>query len=810
MSILDITGIREISIGISNALEKGNCNIELIGQEGRGKTTTIEAVATSYANPESTFITLRGNDQKTQESFYPLKDFVDRKEKVLKRGIVVFKEAVGAIPYAGKTLKAFLDEIDLKSLGSKKTIENVEPFKLHIDFSLHLIGLLNKYRKVIIVCDDFNLFDSATIQYLTSLQEGLLILNKPFSISFILVSDKHEQVLSLLSPNPTYSFPLAPLNSFQIREVVALWSGENPTEQQLELIQSCSSGHLQLIKIICAYLRENQGKLQSNIPDNFLKSIIDARLQQLKGDQEKIIQLLIAVLQSGKNTSMYELICLLGEDSGMQEVLKSAIQLNLLLIKDNQVQFTHPLIESYINSVRQSNKITFYEKLGKCVQKLTPSNYARRALISELSFNNDRVDILWALDYIRRIREGVNPNQISDKISTSYLGLKLKNALKEFALCYQLALSGALDETIVAVDGIPDSLPMEVVAEKYFLKAETLAKKIAKQPKEEALGIITIWETIKEDEPEIWYRFMQVKILLAAELGFLEMAKETEGRIVKYFSGRITYDREAIDTIDRLNIFSEILYTPEVAHKKLLNTELKLAKDIEDERFHKLVDLYITEVNLSANSFVLSDYVKAIKHADRALTLTTTYSDIRFPYKEVPISNLYLALVFHTPTELSTIEAKYLDLYSSAIIEENKMLIDINYAGLLLLNHRYAEAINVLEKSCYIPIPEIDDNFYAYYYWSNYAIISHFLKLPTAKESLLKVEGIVEGVSLVLSKYYVRHYKLLLDIIGNENIKNYKEMASLIEKQAPVFSSKIWNRFKTGYLFTDIQIWTSS
>lgn len=79
-----------------------------------------------------------------------------------------------------------------------------------------------------------------------------------------------------------------------------------------------------------------------------------------------------------------------------------------------------------------------------------------------------------------------------------------------------------------------------------------------------------------------------------------------------------------------------------------------------------------------------------------------------------------------------------------------------------------------------------------------------------AQEHMKKMGFIVEKISPFLNKYYIKHYTLIREIIFNTNIKTYNELKSYIEDNSSIFSSRIWKRFKIGYLFTDIQIWLSS
>lgn len=250
-----------------------------------------------------------------------------------------------------------------------------------------------------------------------------------------------------------------------------------------------------------------------------------------------------------------------------------------------------------------------------------------------------------------------------------------------------MSYKGLIDDTLLELERISNSLPKEILSEKYYLKCNNLAKKISKLPKEEVLRVISQWEDIKEDEPEIWYRFVQLKIISATELGLIDLALRTETDIVKYFSSRLTFDVHARSILERLNIFSEVIYTPEVAHIKMLQTEKWLTKELVNEEFHKVIDLYVSRTNLSSNCILLNELEKSINYAVNAISLLKDFKQVQFPSIEAPLSNLQLALVLQDMNNLPAALEKYEELYNSDEIDENKMLIDVNYAGLLLLNN---------------------------------------------------------------------------------------------------------------------------
>jgi hypothetical protein len=208
---------------------------------------------------------------------------------------------------------------------------------------------------------------------------------------------------------------------------------------------------------------------------------------------------------------------------------------------------------------------------------------------------------------------------------------------------------------------------------------------------------------------------------------------------------------------------------------------------------------------------LLNEIEKSIYYSGKAILLLKEFNHVRFPSEEVPYSNLQLASIFQDINNLPTILQNYKLLYDSVEVEENKILIDINYAGLLLLSNNSKNAFKVLKNCNYIPNLEHDDYYYNYYYWVNYSIVAFLLgHYEVARKTIKQLEEIVKHVSPFLSKYYAKHYTIITEIIFETDIKTYDELRIYINDRLPIYSSEIWKRFKIGYLFTDMQIWLSS
>lgn len=807
-----ILGTDKLLSEVVSLLEKEkNCAIQITAPAGRGKSWIADKIEEYLSLQSIACIHLFGNKEFSNEPYYPFKRFIEKKDKKYNKGLKAFKETIGEIPYLGKGIKVIVDDYNFRKEKLRKTIDEVEPFKKHIPFALHLTGLLRKYENVIIIADDIDHFDRETIDFISRLYEGLMDIEISKSISIISLATEEFPFSFGVSKKILLILPV--LTKEQVRRVLSIWSEKEVSISDSEVVFSCTGGHLQLIKIASHYIKETESiEITRNFKD-LLVWIVESRLKSVRHQYEKLKNLIISVSKAGKASSSSELICILDNDKDTRDLIQQCVQMDLLVIRDGYIHLSHPIVEEYVLSLRNRHSLDFYCKLAECLKKLNPYDYARRAAIEILAGRTEIADVYWGLAAIQRFQQGSIPAGLSlgEQLSDSPEAEEIRYALNQFAICYAYSIQGLIDEAILEAESITNTLPQLILAERYYLKCLNLAKRISNNAKEEALAIVADWEELKESEPELWYRFSQIKIIASAELGKLDVALKTEAAIIKYYSARLTVDIHARRVLERLSLFSEVLYSPEIAHKKMLLAEEKLTKLFLKEQYDQIVDLYISRTNLSSNSFMIDDFEKSLGYAGSAVNILKEFPEVRFPYPEAPLNNLYLSLLFSDRSQFQYVTDSFAKLIETVTHQENRILVTINFAGLKLLSNEPGKALTILQQGDYIPQPDHDDWYYCYYYWINYALACF---LTGNKGDAISAVNILENapanVSSFLEKYYTMHYQLIKEIVNSSSFTTYEQVAEFISKKKPYYSSNIWERFKVGYLFTDIQIWTSS
>ena len=512
----------------------------------------------------------------------------------------------------------------------------------------------------------------------------------------------------------------------------------------------------------------------------------------------------------GDHVAKLEVLCLSSNDIEVLDTLGIAESMDFISLEDNYISFKQETLRKIFEGRSREKNSIFYRKLAECIRKITPSNYVRRAFLKRKNGRLVEADTLWCLVIIEKLRSGHFDEalEIANNFS-SELRTELKETINIFADSYALGFDGKVTEALEAVSTISNYLPLELLAEKCCLECEYLSKKVSLASKELMLEKLSRWDDLKHSEPGLWYRIMQLKILAASELHLDNIVREVEFEIISFYSKRVAFDTKAIDVLNRLDLYSEQIYSPEIAHRKLMRVERVLSKSIEDDEFDKLIDLYIARVNLSSNCLLLGLYDKAIAYGASAIDLISKLTHVRFPCPELVINNTTLAFFFAGKLKNHQVLGFFWDIINYKN-QEDYILIHSNYSGVLLFNNLTEQSLKHLLIVESNTADDRIDSYYFYYLNINLAILEYLNGLKDkALERMQKINSVVEIAYRKNASYYRRHYDILLSMMYKPENYALLELQEQFENIQGQYLDKTWDKFKKVYLFSDLQIWTS-
>ncbi len=805
--------LQNISDNIWNVINGDGVDIvNIIGESGSGKSFLLNNIfGKTHENKEEVII-LKGDSSKREVDFYPLDDYLSRALKIQRLGKKVIDQLFEEIPIVGKSLKIVFENNVPVSLTHQKEILDISELNIHSEFTLYLLSVINKSRRVLVLCDDIQYFDKKTIAFLNDLIIKLRNANLP-SIKFISTFNTSFRLYENSPIEGTViNFNLSLPQKEDICKLMQFWGLDRElSPKDIDMIFACTGGHLYLLYSIMEYLRsfdlQDADIANSN---SLMNKIITTRLCSFGNKYDEAQQVLCCLSYIGDQVSKSELLCVLEKPNKLHDILNISANQNLLVIKDDYIFFCHEIIRKAFYGLEKRDLEPFYSKFSSCIKNISPSHYAKRAIIETKAANFEQADILFALYACQKMRNGLFSEipDINDRFSS-----KLKILCIEFTTelenAYRLTFEGKNQEALSLLYSTSSVYPYPLWVEKQYLICTLQFKNNIQTERINALQVIKeLVLEVKNDELELWSRCAILELVLERELLMFEDARITRNALQSVLSRRLYFDKDALRLLNNIDLYSDTIDTPPVAHAKLRRLVDRLESYIENGSYDQVLDLYIAESNLSGNSLIVGEYKVAYIAAEKALRLMSKFNLIQFSHPEVCLNNRCLALYYMGHKDELGILNEYKKILSVQS-DEDKILLITNYAGLLIFQGKYHEAFSVIETINEEEVSFNIDRYYAYYYGFNRALILYFNhQIDDSLHLLGELKEFVSQISKNMEKYYEKHYTLTISLLQEKHYTSILDLQADFCHRIPEYISAIWNKFKPVYLFSDLQIWT--
>ncbi len=782
--------------------------INIKGASGTGKSVLLSYLSKHLQAHNYSIITLRGDRTKKDIDFYPIDKAlikISQNSKLQKKiAVKLFEE----IPVIGKPVGYWLDSINSDEFLYLDIPSISDTMEYH-KFSLHIRSLLSEDTPLLILCDDIQYFDEKTIKYLNDTIIKFKNDNFP-NINFITTINTNSSIYNESYLNyPHIDFTLSLPRKSEINEIMMFWGLSEPISRNiLDIVYTVTNGHLYLLHTITERLKvNNQTDMESLLESDIVLRMVDDRLLNIGSNLQEAKDVLYAFSHIGSQALKTEISCVLNNPYHFRTILRDLSESNLLFETDDYVFFRHDIIQRALHKKDKNNLIEFNAKLSQCIKNITPSNYNRRSILKRYANENQQADILITLYACQKMRNG----QFSEaRVIIEQLSSELNITLKEYILnlteIYQLSFSGRITEAQERVESINNVYPYPLNIEISYLLCVLNFKSNNSEKIRESLELLnSLIDPIEDDEFEIWSRCMMLKQVLESELLLTKQAKLTQQKLQDKLSKRLLFDREAKLQLDTLILYSDTIYPPHIAHKKLLELTFRLQQEVNNGNYESLFNLYIAASNLSGNAFIIGKYQLAVQSAHIAQEIVKKFRYIHFPYHEVWQNNLYLSKYYmgHGNQDLISKYEKLLSVSN----DEDRILIFSNYLGLLMDIGNYQQALELVENFTFTQTNI--DSYYLYYYQFNYSLILYFNGYHKKSiDKLKEIQTLIPNVSQINMQYYSEHHKTILDLLCNREFKSIKDLQVTFEKKKTTYLSSLWERFKQVYLFSDLQVWT--
>lgn len=781
--------------------------INLCGPSGTGKSWMLESIASALSERKDNgiaVILLHGDAGNQSIHYAPLIQYLNSKNR-WKKGVGAFIEG---IPYFGSGMRYLVDTKDIRHLGAKaKQINDNELLSCYPLFSRELLFLNKKYNHVVLLCDDTHHFDDATIGYLQGLvpffnHDGSLFISIVASYNTSMYdgephifSSRHSRRIDIHSPSLE-----------EASSILSDWGADSPClKESLNAIYAATNGHLALLKQVSLYyLRDHMGLASSEENNSiFLRSLLERRsLETESGD--KIMQLLEALAAIGRSATIAELKCALNDIECINRVIDDAVELKLLSKESVCVSFLNDSIRELSKWHSRVNNKDFFKLYSRCLKKLRPSDYEKRALAEDLAGNHALSQELTGLHLIKLIRAGGTPDRMIDHPGVS-------SVVNDLSEAYRLSFAGRNDAALRHIKGLKDYavFPLLGIEIKYAEFTVLFKSNLIENRNEALASLIGIIEICDTDEVEIWSRLMRLRIAFDSSLGHFNEARACYKEYKTKLLSRRSYDDSISKNLYECGLMADSFLEPDASHSVLVEAMHEVEKEVKKEKLENVSLLYKIYINLSGNEIILGMWPEARLMALKAIEFAQKFDFILFPNIGAAYNNYLLAIYFLKSEPIAKIIREYANVINDLQYDEDSILLQLNYAGLLLQAGNNREALHVFDR---IPQADIDamDTYYAYYYYFNKAVTLYLSgSLELAHSVMDKLSEMVTNCSFTRQRYYQKHFIISRQLMQEESAhSSLQSMQESFAQVAPEYLSNNWKYYMSVYLFSDLQIWT--
>ena len=798
---------KKIADGIVNDIvNKKYHTINICGAPGTGKTYLMDYCISSINinYKKIAIIQLYGDKGKQSIPFFPLESYLSKKNRWKENA-----EAIGTIIETTFSLPPITDAIIkandiIHLLDRDDFIRNNEILSSYSPFSKELFTLFKTYEHVVISCDDYQYMDTNTINYLQNLIPLFYEKNVPISI---LVACRTTASPLLLARYKAKNIKINYPSKEDITDLFQAWSPSiDCSDQQIDAIYAATGGHLLLLRHVCQYLNKNSIKALTSVGNDYdyYTDLINQRIRETESG-EVIIQLLSCLAAIGREASIYELKCVLKQQS-ICPAINEAVSMNLLTKNASSICFINDSLREMNLRNNSIDLNDFYLRYSDCLKVLMPSEYARRALAEKLAGRNQQSQILTGLHVISQIREG-----FSVDIEHAITNDEVRNATTVIAEAYRLVFEGITEQAIMHINNniVSIQIPLLLAEAKYavcVLQFKTNRKEDRIDALESAKSLM---DSYGQEEFDLWGRLIRLCISLHCSLYQIQEARDLYQKYRKELTCRLEYDRKSRHAYYELLLLSDSIYDPNVAHMTLQEMFREIEGLINKGETDYMALLYKTLVNLSSNCIEIGQFKEAGQYAFRALHIAEEFDYMHFANIEAAFNNYLLAMNFQNAYSYTQLLEEFSGVIRLHFCEEDGLLMKLNYTGALIRDHQIEKALIALDSIVFEPEVEYDPYHICYYNIDRSIVVYLSGNKTHALDTLKKVESLIPMISATRGRYYQKYYETLKKVMCDESLYNsLQSMQDAFAELQQSYLSPNWDYFKMVYLFSDLQIWS--
>jgi AAA ATPase-like protein len=824
----DLTGQSAVLRQILDWIESPSTDtLVLEGPPGCGKTWVTDQLQSTN---EVTVLFAAGDRARTKRDLFPFNLAIDRAHVTPDRGADfgqflkdVLPEASKGIPFGGAGASHVLQNaFNHRAIDVARRTRALGQEQRDVVLALESLA---KTERVLLVADDIQWWDDASLDLLSDMMSGKLTIPFPFlsrTYFLLVVTPKYilaeSQKLQIVLDDLDAERVLLNYCDESVFGAILLGRGlRNALDPQLtQKLYRISGGHLSVVENLVSYLNGLSSVDEITIDDNFeafCRKLIHKRFTKLGKRGSVIRDLLASAAVIGLSFTLPELQCLTKSTRDqLHHALDDAKALSFISGEGQRFSFTHDLLSRLLEIEDRESQRDLHERFAACLRLIRPGDYAGRASHLERAGDKFQAGVMAALAYATILRQGHLTR------ATAYYqeaGSGAADSLQHFVGAISAMQrdfdAGNYADAISAGDTIDEALPSSLLAERDILSARCRIKLLSRRDREIAVETLSQWDTLWLDEPEVWARVALARIIALIYVDDVTEAKSTVKLLSVRLRNRAEYDPDIQRVFHRLMLKADVLYVAEAAHSQLTQALRYFGPSDSGTAARDPLNYYIGLCNLISNELYLSNFREAYMMALRCDAFYREVQEregIRLPRPDILANNLLVS--GYRSSAISAEEAlSHLQRVVATSPSNDLALLVSNKVAFSLLSGQHVGAVEEL-KPWFDKLSgsEDFDEYYRYYIGNN--LVSAYIAsddLDNARLYWSELVPLLPYMLPALQQYLRPRHELLTRMLEEENLTFDRWETGLVGESPPSVGPG-WKHIGHGLLLSDLQFWS--
>lgn len=803
-------------------------NIALLyGSSGTGKTSLVKFYSSECYESEVVF-TEYSNSSFRDSSMRTFKLALNRAniKNIGGHEELLLNAATQDLPVAKHSLYYVINRFKNKNLN-KFEAEYFDIFNEKEKSIIMKLSSISKKNPLLLVFDNYhwaNINDINFVRNLFEICNNHEFFHNPVRIILTVTVNQNE--------NPDFNLqnlldivPSVNLNRIAVERYGEILNGmgleEKVSDKATETIYSLTSGHLELTKRVVDYINIQGSSFFNETGDmeekaiNMMADIFDRMIDFSLKDKQDTIDILEIASVIGNIFDKYDLKALTQEELFLiEEQLSHAAGKHFIEMTNDKIQFIHPIIRELFYKKLDDKRYTYHKKYAAKLKFLKPSEHLERAYHLEKCKEEAAALQEFIVAYLFSLLSQTHfPESVYQKITDQIKRQRLENYFITMEQAFRCYLSGQVAESIGYLKQIDE---IDITTEFYISLKDYLYARNLLLYKYDTKSFIQSAELL-ESAKQCFYQQQEFELYISSLMVLLNIyayklcdigaAKATDRQIIDLFQRELygCFDPKIDDYRYEYKRKSCSISTPEIACKKT-SEALKYF-----ERSDNVMELYKSASDHSATCIFLGKFDEALEALEICGQTVEDYSILSFLETFKPQNNYILASLYSNPLAFWEQLDEAIQAYRQILAHNPYItkIIDVNFAGLLLLNNQLDEAECILNQ-LKISLSEYKSVFYTTFLYGNlsslYILRRNYEK---ALEYTYLAEEHLNEWGEEVRKFYKKQMDLLRQIAQDKEQLTPYQLFMRPAEMLPEYLGTTWKFIGHGVLFSELLFYTT-